>query len=146
MGQAVAAWGDYGPGIYFTTDHDEAVKYARKSYKSSGKVYSCDIVFENPLPYHVYVKQSQMVGGKRPLPDGAVMVLISRGIVSAAAAIRSLQRFGYDGIVAHFKRGVENVFGVKVSKLTPVAKESDADVTYYIVFDPASVMCVVTDA
>lgn len=140
--------GEYGPGIYFTTNLREAVSFAnRPAVLGLGKqtvIHECFVDLRNPIRYDQYFSMSS----GRPVPDEPFLppeffksaadfeayernrqiakrvkelIVKTRELeIYPERAIRELQSFGFDGILVEF----------------PVS-----GVMWYAVFNPQSLAC-----
>lgn len=160
--------GDYGPGFYFTTNLEEARKYARGPFGTYGReseniVYACDLEFQNPLYYHHAIPLGDaepaewFVKHGMPAKRGwAIMeVLLSPREFSADKVVNWLKRLGYDGIIVYLRKnptqnegaslasllGMQYDDSKKLDALEVVESAAEADRVYYIAFDLSQVRC-----
>lgn len=139
MSDAKPSIGDYGPGFYFTTLHDEASTYARKGL-GAGRVFECTVELKKPIYYHqVFLpadidpslgiapeelepedldRWHELNGLSKRLGEALwdIIYFASKGQGGAhgdeGPAIRKLQRGGYDGIIVYLRKSGRKVPGL----------------------------------
>lgn len=136
MAEARPSEGFYGPGMYFTSDPQEALHYAdRPGVKGSGDsivIYECDVQLKRPLFFHEFFRPDDISLREwfaTETPERkAVTDILERSIerkVGPLETIRKLKAFGYDGIVVDYKR-VVGPWDTRV---------------WYVLWDTASLVC-----
>ena len=162
VGEGRMVAGEYGPGFYFTTDLEQAVKYARK-YHRPGRLYVCDVEFKKPLYHHTVVPPDADMEHADPINWSAqfgvkygseLYMLLEEtkyGSIPPEKAIRMLRKLGYDGIIVYLHKSDKPSdfaigFGVDPSKIDVfdvVKTPEEADRAYYVAFDLSQVTCAV---
>jgi hypothetical protein len=140
MGEATSSRGTYGPGFYFTTKLKEAEWYAESRKRlalvspsalaaaggiGEPTIVECDVDLRAPLHYFDVFPEEQ--SGPQPFRDFSEDELQLRFLIrdeGAGSSIQQLQALGYDGIIVDLSR-----------------QKATDDRTYYIVFDPTSLVC-----
>jgi hypothetical protein len=127
MGEAKVLEGSFGPGFYFTSDPVDAADYARLSAGPEPAVVACDVDLQNPIYWHeLFPWELGIAGVGKPEQDSLRSLLkppLRGGQVSERIA--ALQNLGYDGVIVDFSKTVHHPL----------------DLTYYVVFDPTSLVC-----
>jgi len=148
-----AAYGLYGPGVYFTDSEQDAEWYATKSGEL-GYVYSCEVDFRRPLEWHrlfyptdqTYSSWSKKVAYSEREAEELRRILKSLGpkpgVVKAGDELAEhrasqLLALGFDGIVAHFARSGTRDY--PNPNLELVSSPEAATESYYVVLDPAQI-------
>jgi hypothetical protein len=152
--------GEYGPGFYFTTDLEQAVKYARKHHHS-GRLYLCDVEFKKPLYHHMVVPTESDMADADPdtfwkstnVKYGSELYMLLEetkyGGIKPEAAIKVLRKLGYDGIIVYLHKSkkpsdIAISLGLDPSNIDVfdvVKTPEEADRAYYIAFDLSQVTC-----
>jgi hypothetical protein len=141
MSDAWISEGSYGPGFYLTTEPREAKWYAERVERakkihsteepSEPTIVECEVDLRNPINYYDLFPEDvgQPAGLSAPSRsftehEALLRRLIRLDGVYGDEAAKQLQELGYDGIIVDLRKS-----------------SSWYDRTYYIVFDPTSLVC-----